>query len=162
MRVRVVADSTADLDPATALSLGIEVVPIYVRWGRRVFRDGVDLSTAQFYRCLVRIRSHPATTQPGLEDFASVYAAHGDSAGIVSIHISSRISGTYNSARLGAEAVGQQVPVAVVDSGLNSCGLAMVVLAAARMAGEGGTLDEVAAEARRRALKRGWWGCSIP
>ncbi len=147
-KVRVVTDSTADLDIETAAALGIEVVPIYVRWGTELFKDGVDLTPSQFYRRLARTHTHPATTQPTPDDFSRVYAAHGDSAGIVSIHISSKISGTYNSARLGAEMVGNRPTVELVDSGLNSAGLAMVVLAAGRKAGEGASLEEVTAEAR--------------
>ncbi|MBN1153280.1 MAG: DegV family protein, partial [Dehalococcoidia bacterium] len=148
-RVRVVTDSTADLDRGTADALGVEVVPIYVRWGSQVYRDGVDLTPSQFYRRLAGIRSHPATAQPSPDDFAQVYASDSETVGIVSIHISSKISGTCNAARLGADMVKPGIQVEVVDSGLNSSGLAMVVLAAARRAGEGGTLDEVAAEARQ-------------
>ena len=148
-RVRVVTDSTADIDRTTAESLGIEVVPIYVRWGTTSFQDGVDLSPSDFYRRLAKRRDHPATAQPSPEDFARVYASHAESGGIVSIHISAKISGTYNSARLGAKTVKGGALVEVVDSGLNSAGLAMVVLAGARTAAEGGSVDEVAVEARR-------------
>ena len=148
-RVRVVTDSTADLDRGTAALHGIEVVPIYVRWGSHVFRDGVDLTPSQFYRRLVRIKSHPATAQPSPDDFARVYASVNEAVEIVSIHISSKISGTFNAARLGADMVRPDTRVEVVDSGLNSSGLAMVALAAARVAGEGGSVEDVAAEARR-------------
>lgn len=147
--VRVVTDSTADLDSATAESMGIAVVPIYVRWGTTVFQDGVDLSPAELYRRMEKGRGHPATAQPGPEDFSRVYAAQEDASGIVSVHISSKISGTYNSARLAAESSGTGVPVEVVDTRLNSAGLALVVLAGARVAAAGGSLQDVAAEVRR-------------
>ncbi len=150
MHVQVVTDSTADIDRATAEALRISVVPIYVYWESKVFQDGVDLTPAEFYTRLLHSDSHPATAQPSPEDFAQVYQFSGDSPGIVSIHISSKISGTFNSARLAADdAATNMKPVEVIDSGLNSAGLGLVVLAAARVAAEGAPFQEVVAEARR-------------
>ncbi len=150
MRVRVVTDSTSDLDQSTAESLGITVVPIYVRWGADVLKDGVDLTPSQFYARLAKDGAHPATAQPSPDDFTRAYKSLVDSSGIVSIHISSKISGTHNSTRLASEALGAAAPpIEVVDSGLNSAGLGLVVLAAARVAGEGAGFTEVVAEARR-------------
>ncbi len=154
MQVQVVTDSTADIDRATAESLGISVVPIYVRWESEVFRDGVDLTPSQFYRRLVHSNAHPATAQPSPEDFAQVYQSRADSPGIVSIHISSKISGTYNSARLAAEDVcTEATPVEVIDSGMNSAGLGLVVLAAAKAAAVGAGFTQGVAEARRAATE---------
>ncbi|NLE94093.1 MAG: DegV family protein [Dehalococcoidia bacterium] len=147
--VRIVTDSTADLDHDSAASQGVEVVPIHVRWGETSFRDGVDLPPAEFYRLLATNGVHPATAQPSPDDFTRVYASAPYDEGIVSIHISSKISGTCNSARVAKESLGADAPIDIVDSGLNSAGLAMVVLAAARAARDGGTLAEVSAEARR-------------
>ncbi|MBN1153161.1 MAG: DegV family EDD domain-containing protein, partial [Dehalococcoidia bacterium] len=81
------------------------------------------------------------------------YAAARESLGVVSIHISSKISGTCNSASIAAGMVKDTVPVEVVDSGLNSAGLATVVLAAARAAASGASLPEVVAEARRASAE---------
>ena len=149
MTVHVVTDSTSDLDQVTAGSLGISVVPIYVRWESEVYRDGVDLTPSQFYGRLAHSETHPATAQPGPDDFSKVYRSHDAVEGIVSIHISSRISGTYNSARLAAERIPAGAPpVEVVDSGFNSAGLGLVVLAAARAATEGAPLHEVVEETR--------------
>ncbi len=81
--------------------MDIRVVPIYVRFGEKFYRDGVDISADQFYSILTTLPDHPATSQPNPEDFTSVYKEYCDSAdGIVSIHISSRISGTWNSATI--------------------------------------------------------------
>jgi len=149
MSVRVVTDSTADLDRATADSIGVTVLPIYVRWGNRSYRDGQDLSPSQFYRRLAMNSSHPTTAQPSPEDFRQVYSSLGDADGIVSLHISSKISGTHNSALLGASMIPEGPPVEVVDSGLNSSGLALAVMACAEVANRGGSLQEVVAEARK-------------
>ena len=148
-QVRIVTDSTGDLDRETAESAGIAVVPIYVRWGNRSYRDGLDLSPAQFYRRLAMNSSHPTTAQPSPEDFHQVYSSLQDANGIVSIHISSKISGTYNSAILGSRMASEGPQIEVVDSGLNSAGLALGVLAAEEVAHHGGTMKEVVAEARR-------------
>jgi DegV family protein with EDD domain len=148
-KVRVVTDSTADLDAATAESLGVEVLPIYVRWGRKSYRDGLDLSPSQFYRRLAMNSSHPTTSQPSPDDFVQAYSSLREADGIVSVHISSKISGTYNSARLAVDIFGGTPPVEVIDSGLNSAGLALVVLSAARIAAAGGTFAEVVAEAKQ-------------
>ena len=70
-RVRVITDSTSDLDRETAVSLGIEVVPIYVRWGDETYIDGVSLTPAQLYRRLPVSNGHPLTAQPGPKNLAS-------------------------------------------------------------------------------------------
>ena len=148
-RVGVVTDSTADLDRSTAESAGVNVLPIYVRWGNKSYRDGLDLSPSQFYRRLAMNSSHPTTAQPSPEDFVQSYSSLQEAEGIVSIHISSKISGTYNSARLAAEMVTGGPPIEVIDSGLNSSGLAIAVLASAAVAAQGGTHAEVVEEARQ-------------
>ncbi|MFW6102691.1 MAG: DegV family protein, partial [Chloroflexota bacterium] len=148
-RVRVITDSTSDLDRETAISLGIEIVPIYVRWGDETYVDGVSLTPAQFYRRLPVSNGHPLTAQPGPEVLASVYTRVPECEGVVSIHISSRISGTYNSAMLARSMVADSVPVEVIDSRLNSGGLTLVVMEAARAARSGASMPEVAAAARQ-------------
>ena len=146
--VRIVTDSTADLDGATAKSAGVTVLPIHVRWGNRSYRDGLDLSPSQFYRRLAMNSSHPTTAQPSPEDFFEAYSSLEDADGIVSIHISSKISGTHDSAIIGARMAASGPPVHVVDSQLNSSGLALVVLASAEAAKQGGSMQEVVEEAR--------------
>ena len=101
MTVQVITDSTADLPQEIQKDMGIRVVPIYVRFGDKTYRDGIDITNKQFFDMLSSSSIHPATSQPNPEDFASVYKEYCDTAeGIVSIHISSRISGTFNSANI--------------------------------------------------------------
>ncbi|MBN1855664.1 MAG: DegV family protein [Dehalococcoidia bacterium] len=151
-RVRVVTDSTADLDPQTAGELGIEVLPIYVRCGDKTFRDGVDISPAELYTSLDTLVMHPTTAQPGPEDFARVYS---DAPGmdIVSVHISSHISGTCNSARIACGMLAGDRQIEIVDSKLNSAGLALVAMAAARVARMGAAFEDVVGVARRAAAE---------
>ncbi|MEL7562654.1 DegV family protein [Dehalogenimonas sp. 4OHTPN] len=147
MAVKVVTDSTCDLPPEVARDLGIAIVPIYVRFGAAVYRDGVDITPGQLYPKLIASDVHPATSQPTPEDFAAVYKeASRDADAIVSVHISSRISGTFNSAVIAAKAFNGVCPVEVVDSRFNSAGLGLAALAAARAAKSGAGLAEVLAE----------------
>jgi len=150
MAVKVITDSTADLSPDLVKKLGIGVVPIYVRFGNDVYRDGVDLDSDEFFEKLTTETSHPATSQPTPADFSGIYSKHSNNAdGIISIHISSRISGTYNSALLAKKMFDSSCPIEVVDSMFNSGGLALVVLAAARLARRGKSLPEVLEETRK-------------
>lgn len=149
MAVKVVTDSTCDLPPEVARDLGITIIPIYVRFGAAVYRDGVDITPGELYPRLVASEEHPATSQPNPEDFAAVYQeVSRDADAIVSIHISSKISGTYNSAVMAVRAADYGCPVEVVDSAFNSAGLGLVALAAARAAKSGAGLAEVLAAAR--------------
>ncbi len=150
MAVKVITDSTADLSPEIAREWDIGVVPIYVRFGSDVYRDGVDLDSDGFFKMLITTTSHPATSQPTPADFSGIYAKHSENAdGIISIHISSKISGTCDSALLAKAMFESSCPIEVVDSTFNSGGLALVVLTAARLARAGKGLVEVLEETKR-------------
>ena len=104
MTVKVVTDSTADLPVQLAQELGITIVPVYVRFGKEVYRDGVDISCDEFYHRLIEGSVHPSTSQPTPADFADVYSKLSrETDEIVSIQITSKLSGTYNSALQGRE-----------------------------------------------------------
>ena len=150
MAVKVITDSTSDIDHQLAQQLDVTVVPVYVRFGDKVYRDGVDLTSREFFEKLTTTPVHPATSQPPPEDFAQAYAQFRKSVdGIVSIHISSKISGTFNSAMLAARAMEPPCPIEVVDSKFNSVGLALVVMAAARSAQAGNSVEDVISAARK-------------
>lgn len=152
MTVRVVTDSTADLPPRLCRELGIVVVPLTVFFGDEAYRDGVDLSAEDFYRKLTSSPSLPKTSQPAAGAFAQTYtdlARETDE--ILSIHISSKLSQTCNSAQLGAKEVEERCRLEVVDSLQVSIGLGLVVMAAARAAQQGATLDEAKQVAIRAA-----------
>ena len=144
MAVKIVTDSTADLPIQLARELGITVVPVYVRFGNKVYRDRVDISEDEFYQRLLGSRVHPTTSQPTPTDFADAYTKLSkESDEIVSIHLSSKTSGTYNSALQGRELVGEKCHIEVVDSRSVSMGLGLVAMAAARLAGTGESLPRV-------------------
>jgi DegV family protein with EDD domain len=147
MKIQVITDSTSDLPEGMANNLGIRVVPIYLRFGEKTYRDGVDITKDEFYSMLASSPFHPASSQPNPEDFAGVFREYcADKSGIVSIHISSKISGTYNSANIAKKTLKSQCPIEIIDSGFNSGGLGLVVTAAARAAQVGANMAEVVNE----------------
>ena len=149
MVIKVVTDSTSELPGELAESLDITVVPLNIHFGTEVFKDGIDLDYDEFYRRLVEGRELPTTSQPSVGDFVKVYEELGrDADGIVSIHISSKLSGTLNSATQAREQATVSCPVEVIDSNQASMGLGVVAVATGRSAQHGAALDEVADVAR--------------
>jgi DegV family protein with EDD domain len=154
MAIRIVTDSTADLPPKLAKELGITVVPIYVRFGEEVYRDGVDISEDEFYQRLEKTTVHPSTVQPGPQDFLEVYRKLSKGAdGIVSIHISTKLSGTYNSALMAKDMLDTGCPVEVIDTQSVTMGLGLVAIVAANAAKSGEKLDKIVKEAKKAAPK---------
>ncbi|MBI4198998.1 MAG: DegV family protein [Chloroflexi bacterium] len=149
MAVKIVTDSTADLPSDVAHQLGITVVPLNVHFGDETFRDGVDLDAGEFFRRLPKAPRVPTTSQPSPGAFLEVYrplleAGHQ----VVSIHISSKLSGTVNSA-LQARAHLEGASVEVVDSLQVTASLALVVVAAARAVQAGASYQEAIGAAHR-------------
>jgi DegV family protein with EDD domain len=87
--VRIVTDSASDLPADVVEELQISIVPMYVRFGSEVYRDGVDLKTDEFYRRLVTSRTVPTTSAPKMKDFGEVYDRLAEETDeILSIHLS--------------------------------------------------------------------------
>jgi len=150
MTVKIVTDSSADLPPQLAQQLGITVVPLYVRFGSEVYRERVDISDDEFYQRLLHGPTHPVTIQPSPQDFVNAYQELSPEAdGIVSIHISSKLSGTCNSALQGKEMTDKGCPIEVVDSQLVSVGLGLISMAAATVAKTGADLQRVVEEVKQ-------------
>ncbi len=149
MTVKVVTDSTSDLPLEMAAQLGVTVVPVKVIFGSEEFLDGVELPPDDFYERLVNGPHHPTTAAPSIGEMVEVYERVGEGAdGIVSIHISSKLSATYDIAVQAKDQANAGCPIEVVNTEQASLGLAMVVLEAARVANEGGDVEEVAKGAR--------------
>ncbi len=148
MAVKVVTDSTADLPVETAEALEVTVVPLNVHFGAESFQDGVDLTAEAFFDRLTSGGVLPKTSQPSVGTFSQAYTAlAGQGHEIVSIHVSAKLSGTYNSADQAARQM-PEAKVVLVDSMGASAWLGLVVTAAARTAQEGASVDEVAQAAR--------------
>lgn len=151
MSIAVVSDSTADIPSQIVEQSGITTVPAFVRFGEEEFRDGVDITTEDFYARLARDKDvFPTTSQPSPGDFKTVYdKLLGEHDEIVSIHISSAVSGTYASAVAGAE---QSDPsgerIKHVDSRTASMATGFIALAAQKVIDDGGSFTDALSTAR--------------
>lgn len=146
-KIAVVTDSAACLPPALVQELDIHLVPFELVWDGVAYRDGVDITPTEFYRRFRTAESYPLTSQPALGDFAKLYAQlAAEYDGIVSIHVSAEMTGTIYSAQLAAEQI-DRVPIRVLDSHTATMAEGFIVLAAARAAQAGASLDEVVAAA---------------
>lgn len=149
MTVKIVTDSTADLPPRLAKELGVTVVPVYLRFSDSVYCDRVDISEDEFYQRLLCDPIHPNTTQPTPQDFADVYQKLSQEAdGIISIHVSSKLSGTCNSALQGKELVKRGCPIEVVDSRVLSMSLGLLAIAATTIARSENSLQEMVTDTK--------------
>jgi len=152
--VKVVTDSTSDIPPEVLQDLDISVVPLYVVFGDKTYRDRVDIGEEDFYRRLTTELALPTTSVPSPRDFADVYnrLAEGTDE-IISIHLTSKESGTYNSALLGKELVQKKCRIEVVDSQSISMACGLLAMVAARESRAGRSLAQVT-DTVRRALQR--------
>lgn len=151
--VAVVTDSTADLGEL-ATSAHIAVVPLTISFGNEHFRDGIDLLREEFYKRLESSTHPPATAQPAPSAFAAVYTRllGAGASGIVSLHLSSALSGTFNSATTAAREVDAQ-RIVVIDTRCVSLGLGLVALQAADDARRGMDTSGIATRARDESAR---------
>ncbi|MEV4684937.1 DegV family protein [Streptomyces kurssanovii] len=148
--VAIVTDSTAYLPPPAMERHGITAVPLTVVLGDQALEEGTEISARSLATALQKRRS-VTTSRPSPETFARAYreAAAAGATGIVSLHLSSELSGTHDAAVLAAKDA--PVPVRVVDTGMIAMALGFCALAAAEVAEAGGSLDEAVAAAEKRA-----------
>lgn len=161
MTVRVVTDSASDLTPALAASNGVTVVPLTIRFGAEEFVDQRDLSTGEFWARCKASSVLPETAAPSPGQFQAAYEQAADEGhdAVLVVTISSQLSATYQSARAGAEAFGERVPVRVLDSESVTMGEGLLAIAAAEAAAGGAGLDELVAGARQQMAATRVLGC---
>ncbi|MFC1946213.1 DegV family protein [Chloroflexota bacterium] len=146
MTVRIVTDSLCDIEGDLVGELGIDIVPVYVRFGEEVYRDRVEMTTQEFYRRLVAGPNLPTTTQPPPADFLAVYerlAKETDE--ILVVNLSSKLSGTYESAMQAKNMMEGKCRIEVIDSETVIMGLGVIIAALAKKAKSGAGLDELMA-----------------
>ena len=140
--VVVVTDSTAYIPDHILKDLNIQVVPLQVIWGEKVYKDGVDLKAEEFYPMLKKAKELPTTSQPSPKDFMDVYKPFLDKGDkIISIHISTGISGTVNSANQAKEMLATK-DVEIIDSRSSGMALGYVTILTARLAKKNGSFEE--------------------
>ena len=139
--VRIVTDSTCDLNAEQARQIGIDAIAsLYVRFGRQTFVDGVTITNSQFYTMLKENPNFPSTSQPSIGDFAKIYEQFKGEP-IVSLHISRDLSGTITSAEAAREMVGGDITI--IDSRNVNAGLSLLVARAAHMARQGASPAQI-------------------
>ena len=144
MSIKIITDSTSDLPLDLAESLGVTIVPANVIFGQEQFKDRIEMSPAQFYQRLVDSPVHPTTSAPSIGQFVEAYESVApDADGIVSVHVSAKLSATYNAAVQASEQVNLDCPIEVIDSEQATFGLGLPVIAAATSAAEGADFDTV-------------------
>lgn len=144
-KVKVITDSTSDIPKELVQDLNITVVPLKVHFGDETFTDGESITAEEFYRKLVVSEIFPTTSQPSPVDFEQAYrqAVEEGYTEILSIHLSSALSGTYQSAVMAKERLDhEKVRIEVVDSKTATYAIGNLVVRAARAAKEGKSLDE--------------------
>lgn len=146
MSIRIVTDSSCDLPQEVVEAHGVRVVPLTIRFGEQEFVDREELSTAEFWRRCASSSTLPETAAPAPGQFERVYRELRDegATGIVVVALSGALSATMQSAELAARSVADDIPVRVVDSRSVTLGVGTMVLACARRATDGGSLDDVA------------------
>lgn len=143
--VFIVTDSTADIPKNIVEELGITVVPLKVHFGEETYLDGVSITADEFYSKLQSAERLPTTSQPSPLDFVNVYkslAEGKEDVHIISIHISSALSGTYQSAAIAKSMVGHNISVTVIDSKKASYAMGTIVVSVAEYAKAGATAEQ--------------------
>ena len=144
MSVKIVTDSVSDISPAIADELGITVIPLNVVFGNEIYRDGVDLTTDEFYQRLERSQTLPTTSTPPIQAFIELYdrlAKETDE--ILVITISRKLSATGEAALKAIESMEKKCRVEVLDSRLAVMAEGLLVIVAAKAARAGASLDEI-------------------
>jgi DegV family protein with EDD domain len=147
MPVRIVTDSAADLTPSEVEELGVEVVPLSIRFGDKEYTDGVDLTVEEFYAKLATSADLPETAAPSPGAFEAAFRrqASAGADAVVCINLSSGLSATIQAAQSAATALAGELDVRTADSRSITSGLGTQVRAAAQAARDGADADAVVA-----------------
>jgi len=158
--VRIVTDSACDMPKLLLEANKIDVVPLTIRFGSQEFTDGIDLTAAEFWKRCSESTKLPETAAPAPGAFKEAYerAAEDGCDAVVAITLSSKLSGTYQAACVGAESMGAVIDVHVVDSMMVTAAQGLLCLEAAEHAQRGDDAAAIAASARSRIATAGLVG----
>jgi DegV family protein with EDD domain len=143
--IKIVTDSTCDLPAEWYHQYDITVVPINIQFGNDTYEDGITIDHPTFYRKIEELGVLPTTSQPSMGQFADYYTRLADAGttDVISLHVTAKLSGTYQSAELAKGMVAGRVRVHNFDSACGSAGLGFMTLEAARMAEAGETVEKI-------------------
>lgn len=137
MAIRIITDSTSDIPIEQQQLLGIDIIPLSVIFEEKKYTDGIDLKKEQFYEMLSQSTSLPTTSQVNPDGFESLFKSYIDAGDtVIGIFISSKLSGTYQSAIIAKETVGSE-QIFIVDSKSATFGLALLVYEAIKLRDNG-------------------------
>lgn len=145
--IKIITDSSCDINSEALNQLPIEKIPLFINIGDKSYQDGVDISREDFYKNLNTMIPFPKTSAPSPETFRTAYrtAQKEGFEGVISIHVSGKLSATINSAYMAAAEI-TDFPVKVVDSQNLSGGAGFIVEEAARQAQAGKNMNEIIAK----------------
>jgi len=154
-KVAIVTDSTFNFNPDLSRYYPVFSIPLHIIWGNQTYLDGVNITPDEFYTKLKASKVSPTTSQPSPAEFLPVYQRLIDEGyDILSVHISSKLSGTVDSA-VQAKAMMPGARIHIVDSLSTSMAMGFHVMSAARLAVQGATLEECAAAAEKAKAHTG-------
>ena len=148
-KIALVTDSTCDLPESVVKDKNITVIPLNVHFGEETFLDGIDLQSNEFFEKLSTSEIHPQTSQPSVGRFVETYndlLKKHDS--ILSLHISSKLSATYNSALQAQKEIGNE-KIKVIDSMNGTLGLGAIVHHIADLNQKGESFENLVKEAEK-------------
>lgn len=144
MTIKLVADSTCDLPAELLKKYNISIVPVSIHFGTKAFLENVTIGPDTFYNKVLQDGIFPKTSQPSVGEFVAMYRKLAANATeIISAHVGSKLSGTYQSACLAAEQVAEDIKVHVIDSAAGSAGLGWMMIEAQTLIQKGKSATEI-------------------
>lgn len=142
-KIKIITDSTADLPKDIIEKYDIEVIPLFVSFGDKVYKDGIDIKLGQLFTKIEKENVFPQTSQVNPQRFYEHYNKYIDKGySILSIHLSSKMSGTYQSACLAKDMLDSD-NITIIDSNNVTSGLGLLVIKACKLRDEGLSMDEI-------------------
>lgn len=143
MSIKIITDSSSNFTLPEAKEIGVEIIPLNITFGYKTYKDGSELSAEEFYDKLLSSETLPKTSQPSPEDFVTIFEeAKTNNEEIIAILISSKLSGTIQSANIAKEIVGYE-KIHIVDSGSTTIGQGILVEEAAKLRKKGLSVEEI-------------------
>ncbi|EDQ95400.1 EDD domain protein, DegV family [Intestinibacter bartlettii DSM 16795] len=143
-KIKIITDGSCDLSHEVLNKFNINVVPLGVSFGEEHYTAGVDIDNKEFYAKMKDSKELPKTFCPSPENFCKEYQCEEDK--IIVIALSSKLSGTYNSASLARDlylSEHKEKDIRVIDSMTGSIGAGLLLIKAAKMISEGKDIDEI-------------------
>lgn len=149
--IKIVTDTACNLPPGVAEQYSVSTIPFNIQFGLQTFQEGVNITPQTFYRRIQAEQALPTTSQPAVGEFCRLYQTlAADGSQILSIHLTSKLSGAWQAAVLAAKQVQNQAAVHVVDSLTGSVGQGMMVREAVKLCQAGLTAAEIVSRLKAR------------